>query len=391
MRVLHVIPSVSAVHGGPSQALALMEEGLSAAGVSVTTATTDDDGPSRRLKRNARAAERHGAKRIYFRKSTEFYKTAPTILPWLWRNVRRFDVLHIHALFSFTSIAAGCVAHWRGVPYIVRPLGTLSKYGATARRPWLKRLSLAMIDGPVLRHAEAVHFTSEAEWEEAKPLNLSLRGVVIPLAVKEEQRGDAQLLLQDYPLLRDGAIVLCLSRLDPKKNIEGLLRAFAIVRARRQDVALLIVGDGPRPYVNRLKMLAQTLDVSPYTVWLGHVEGARKAAAFAAAHIFALPSLSENFGSAAAEAMLAGLPCVLGQGVAIAKQAELAGASITVTPEPESIAKGVTELLANEPRRDCMGKRARQFARQEYSVQRMTDRLTALYRRIGRGNGREVP
>ena len=145
---------------------------------------------------------------------------------------------------------------------------------------------------------------------------------------------------------------------------------------------LLIAGDGQPEYARSLKKLAQTLGVEPYVVWLGHVEGAQKAAAFAAAQVFVLPSLSENFGIAAVEAMLAGLPCVLGQGVAIARQAMRAGASITVTPEPESIARALMELLADKPRREAMGRRAREFAEQEYSVQTMAGRLTALYRRI---------
>ena len=260
MRVHHIIPSVSDVHGGPTEILALMEESLSAAGVSVTTATTDDEGPGCRLPIESRPAELHGAKRIYFRKLLDFYKVAPTMLPWLWHNVPSFDVVHIHALFSFTSVAAALVASWRGVPYIVRPLGTLNQYGMTQRRPWLKRLSMAMLESRILRRAAAVHFTSETEWEEAKALNLSLRGIVIPLAVRPGEQGKEQSLLEQHPALRGRQIVLYLSRLDPKKNIEGLLRAFASVRAERDHVALLIAGGGPADYVATLKTLATKLE-----------------------------------------------------------------------------------------------------------------------------------
>ena len=100
--------------------------------------------------------------------------------------MRNFDVVHIHSLFSFTCVAAALIASWRRVPYVVRPLGTLSEYGVTQRRPWLKRLSLAILEARILRHAAAVHFTSEAEREEAMKLNLPLQGVVIPLAVEAE-------------------------------------------------------------------------------------------------------------------------------------------------------------------------------------------------------------
>ena len=51
MRVLHVIPSLAAAHGGPSRAMGLFEQALSLAGVQMEIATTDDDGPGRRLLR----------------------------------------------------------------------------------------------------------------------------------------------------------------------------------------------------------------------------------------------------------------------------------------------------------------------------------------------------
>lgn len=387
MRVLHIIPSVSDVHGGPTEILALMEESLSAAGVSVTTATTDDEGPGCRLPIESRPAELHGAKRIYFRKLFDFYKVAPTMLPWLWHNVPSFDVVHIHALFSFTSAAAALVASWRGVPYIVRPLGTLNQYGMTQRRPWLKRLSMAMLESRILRRAAAVHFTSETEWEEARALNLSLRGIVIPLAVRPGEQGEEQSLLEQHPALRGRQIVLYLSRLDPKKNVEGLLRAFASMKAERDDVALLIAGDGRPDYVASLKALATKLELDDRVMWLGYVAGAQKSAAFAAASVFVLPSLSENFGMAAAEAMLAGLPCVLGEAVAIAKESELAGASLTVTPDSVSIAEALTKIISSKQMRQEMGRRAYQFAQNEYSVQAMADRLIALYRTTGSGRG----
>ena len=188
----------------------------------------------------------------------------------------------------------------------------------------------------------------------------------------------------------DRQIVLYLSRLDPKKNLENLLQAFAEVRAQQHDAVLVIAGEGRPDYARSLKELVQTLGLEPHVIWLGHVGGGQKAAVLAAAQIFVLPSLSENFGLAAVEAMLAGVPCVLGQGVAIAAEAMRAGASITVTQEPGSIARVLVELLSDEPRRTAMGVRAREFAEQEYSLHAMAGRLTALYRRIGRDPARVI-
>ena len=100
---------------------------------------------------------------------------------------------------------------------------------------------------------------------------------------------------------------------------------------------------------------------------------ARKANALAAGHVFVLPSLSENFGIAAAEAMLAGLPCVLGCDVAIAQQVQEAGAGIVVSSEPSAVACALTELLADDAQRSALAERAREFARQVFYTLWPTD------------------
>jgi glycosyltransferase involved in cell wall biosynthesis len=368
--------------------LAVMEAAVTDAGAQVTTATTDDNGPGRRLAMDARPSRSNGANRFYARKWLDFYTIAPGIVPWLWQNVRRFDVVHIHALFSFSSIAAAIVARARGVPYIVRPLGTLMTYGISQRRPWLKRLSLAFIEGPILRASAAVHFTSKTECDEAGELGIPLRGVVIPLGVKQQSE-DRETSTCDFPMVSDRYRLLFLSRLDPKKNVEGLLRAVADL-GRRNRINLMIAGDGPAEYVVSLKHLARSLGISQQVFWLGHVEGPSKAAAFAAADVFVLPSFSENFGIAAVEALLSGLPCVLGQGVAIAKDVEAAGAGLVTAPDPAAIAQALEQLLSNHALRSELGARAKAFAERKYSTRAMAEQLVALYEGIRDGAGQAL-
>jgi glycosyltransferase involved in cell wall biosynthesis len=268
------------------------------------------------------------------------------------------------------------------VPYVVRPLGTLNQYGVTQRRPWLKQLSLKLVEGPILRHAAAVHFTAEAEREDAEGLGVPMRGVVIPLGIEPFSQGDALVLLGHHPSLKNCRLLLFLSRLDPVKNMEGLLQAYSSCSKALPDTRLLIAGDGEAGYVASLKELAGELGLSDRVVWLGHVEGAQKAAALAAAHGFVLPSFSENFGIAAAEALMAGLPCVLGKGVAIAGEVADAGAGVATSPEPEAIAQALREVLTDDDRRIEMGRRAAALARERYSLDAMGARLHELYSRI---------
>lgn len=374
---------MSAVHGGPSRAIRLMEQCLLARGVAVETATTDDDGLGRRNgKACGLALVENGVTRRYFRKWREFYKLSPGFARWIVGNVGNYDLVHIHALFSFTSTVAAWAARRAGVPYVIRPLGTLNRYGVEQRRPWLKALSLRMIEGPILRHAAAVHFTAAAEMQEAAALGVPLRGVVIPLGIGPAAPGDAAMFLARFPELKNCRLLLFLSRLDPKKNVEGLLRAFKLCSASVPDLRLVIAGDGDAAYVAGLKALADQLELADRMVWLGYVEGTYKADVLAAAQVFVLPSFSENFGIAAAEALLAGLPCVLGKGVAIAGEVAQAGAGIVAGPEPVEVARGLRDMLADTSGLAEMGRRAAVLARERYSLEAMGAGLHGLYSKI---------
>ena len=382
LRTLHVIPSVALSDGGPSRAIGLMEEALAAAGVNMEVATTDYDGPGRRLPGpfDDQGLLARGAVppvRRHFPLLTHFYKTSPALARWLWRHVTDYDVVHIHALFSFSSLMAAWAARWHGVPYVVRPLGTLTHYGVTQRRPFIKRLSLRWLEGPILQHAAAVHFTAAAEQDEAMRLGLPLRPVVIPLAVATLPPPDTDGLLARFPALATPGYLLFLSRLDPKKNLESLLKALVRLTLAHPTLHLAVAGDGDPAYVTQLQALAQTLGVAERVTWTGFVDAGLKSAVLSRASVFVLPSFSENFGIAAAEALSAGLPCVLGQGVAIAEAVQAAGAGVSVAPTVEAVASGIETLLRTAD--NDIREAARRFAQYHYSVSGLGRGLKRLY------------
>jgi glycosyltransferase involved in cell wall biosynthesis len=379
LRVLHVIPSLSPRDGGPSKAIGIMERALSEAGVAVTTLTTDHDVGLQAISHVP--ASENGARRIYAHKWLDPYKVAPGLVPRLIDAVQDHDVVHIHALFSFASTAAAWVARRYRVPYVLRPLGTLSTYGMLARRPALKRLSLALIEKRILRGAAAVHFTSQAELDEAGTLGLTMRGVVIPLGVDIAESAPAGPL--QHKALAGRRVILFLSRLDPKKNLDMLIDAVASSPMLRSSCALVVAGTGDPAYVVSLEARAASAGLSDQILWLGHVEGAEKRAALAAADVFVLPSSSENFGIAAVEALLAGVPCVLGTGVAIARDVEEAGAGVAVSPEPAAVSQALERILCPDTSiRHRMALAAARVAEQQFSASRMAEQLVTLYENV---------
>jgi glycosyltransferase involved in cell wall biosynthesis len=356
-----------------------MERALSRSGIDVTTLTTDHDMWDESSVSDRMPAIANGCRRVYARKWITPYKVAPGLALYLARHIRNYDVVHIHALFSFASTVAAWIARFSGVPYIVRPVGTLNAYGLAKRRRRMKRLSIALIERSILRHASAIHFTSQAELDEARASGLVFAPTTIPLGVEADDAKPADTAEAAISLPAGLLVVLFLSRLDPKKNLEVLIDAFASSPQLQQRAVLLIAGSGDRTYVDTLKRRAGALGGTEHIVWLGHVSGGFKRAAFAAADVFVLPSLSENFGIAAVEALRASVPCVLSSEVAIAGEIEKAGCGLSIRPDTSAVASALQRLLFDDSLRMCMAKKAREFAEREYSSETMAKRLIELY------------
>src|SRR5262245_43443178 len=394
MRILHVIPSVSSKHGGPSVALAAMVRGLAECGVSVDVATTDDDGPDSRLDVPlGLPVFRDGIKYIHFRKQTEFYKVSLDLSRWLKRSVAQYDLVHVHALFSYASDAAARQAYRQRVPYIIRPLGVLNRWGMMNRRPWLKGMSFRTVETPLLRHAAAIHFTHRQAQAEAGRLGLKTRPIVIPLGIdlNEFARLPERTLLQErFPDLAGRWIILFLSRIDPKKGIELLLEAFAQVARKFPQTALVVAGSGDPNYTARLQAKAGRLLPPGRIVWTGSLQGREKLAAYAAADVFVLPSHSENFGVVVVEAMAAGRACIVSDEVALAEEIAAARAGMAVQCNAGDIARAMSKLLTDDSLRRSCARNARRLAGECFGVHAMSQRLIALYGELIRtpGQGR---
>lgn len=374
-----------------------MAQALAERGVQVDVATTDDDGPGKRLSDvSCGSPVTHGGFRVfYFPKQTEFYKVSLPLLRWLFRHVSSFDVVHVHAVFSFSTLAAGWACQLRSVPYVVRPLGVLNAWGMENRRRWLKKGSFRLLDKPVLDHAAAIHYTSEQEAEEAARLGIRSRVAVIPLGVDLrpfQSLPPPALFTERFPETTGRPVILFLSRLDPKKNVELLLEAMAMLTATesgpirpiptRTAPVLVIAGSGEEGYVAALKSRALALGVEKSVLWAGHLEGDLKLSALAAARVFVLPSRSENFGIALLEAMTAGLPCVATREVALAADMQRIDAnclSVVSGDDSTSLVNALASLLDHPTDATVMGRRASDLVREHFSTEAMSGALSNLY------------
>lgn len=394
MRVLHVIPSVSPVRGGPSEAVLAMVRALRVQGVDAEIATTNDDG-DRELAVPLDELTTHAGVPVRFfarfspplRPVREFAYSRP-LSRWLATAVVDYDLLHVHAVFSFASTCAMRLARQRRVPYLNRPLGQLCVW-SLRQRALKKRVYLALAERANLRDAAALHFTTEQEQIEAEVLGLGTRGFVAPHGIEVPARlPDARARLRE----RLGApaetkIVLFLSRLHPKKGLEVLIPALA--RVTDPQLIFVLAGSAESPAFDAQveRWLAES-GLAARTRRVGFASGEWKQTLLQGADLFALTSHSENFGIAVVEAMAAGLPVVVTPGVALADEVARFGAGLVPALDIDAVAAALVELLADAGRREPMGRSGQRLVHERFSWPVAASRIVEQYRMILEQGGR---
>lgn len=389
LRVLQIVPSISLVYGGPSQMVRGLSAALAHAGAEVTVLTTDSNGdidqPPLDVPLNQPVAE-DGYTVRYFRCSPfRRYKFSIQLLQWLANHAQDYDIAHIHALFSPVSSAAATVARWRKLPYILRPLGTLDPADLKKKRQ-LKQLYVALLEGPNLAGAAAIHFTSQQEADVSERFGLTTHDWVIPLGVTPPA-GDGVVepsIRERFGIAPATPIVLFMSRIDPKKGMDLLIPALETLATEGLDFHVIVSGANPqdRAYEQSIQQRFNTSSLVQRTTVTGFVSGELKQAILHAADLFVLPSYYENFGIAVAEAMIAGKPVVISDQVYIWRDIQQSQAGWVTPCQVEPLTAALRSAI-QQPE-DCRqrGLRARQLAEEKYSWSAIADQMLHAYRTL---------
>jgi glycosyltransferase involved in cell wall biosynthesis len=156
---------------------------------------------------------------------------------------------------------------------------------------------------------------------------------------------------------RDNPIrLICVSRLIKRKGIKYLLQALAGLD--RQGMELVVVGKGPRE--KDLKKLCLQLDLSSNVTFMGYVPRMKLPAVYRSADIFVLPTLSDSFSMAFAEATACGLPIISTRTGGIPEIVEDGKNGILVRPgDVDRLRKAIEMLVAEDEIRRYMATKSK--------------------------------
>jgi glycosyltransferase involved in cell wall biosynthesis len=318
------------------------------------------------------------------------------------------DVLSVHGLWEYCSIAAQRWHRRTGRPYIVHPEGMLEPW-ALRNAKWKKRIAALLYENQHLRGAACLRALSGAEARSIRSYGLDNPICVIPNGVDLPELADdpklngssavVSAVLSGSPgyAQRLGAlrtahatatglrtfgqgrkILLYLGRLHPKKNVANLIRAWNETSNSQpwsDSWVLAIAGWDQGGYEGELKRIAASTSV----VFLGPQFGAEKNECYRECDAFILPSLSEGLPMTVLEAWAYAKPvlmtpeCNLSEGFSVE-------AALRIGSTPEQIVDGLKRLIEmSDADRRAMGARGRNLVATQFSWPRIGEQMRAVY------------
>lgn len=299
-------------------------------------------------------------------------------------ELKKADVVHLHCVWSPTTLQIAAAARQMKVPYVISLHGMLDDW-CMAQRAMKKRAFMAMGGRRLLEGAARVHSTAQAELDQSSKWFPKGTAAIIPYLMDLEPYrhlpGEG-LAREAFASLKDRSepTILFLSRIHYKKGIEHLIRAAKVLEERGFGGKVIIAGTGDEGYVRGLNDLAKELGVAKRIEFVGQVTGATKLSMYQNADVFVLPTSQENFGLVLIEAMSCGTPIITTKGVDIWKDVLESGCAAVVDQNPEAIADSVMAMLGDQEKYAAMREKARPWVMRTYSESRLIGQYEQLYR-----------
>lgn len=175
--------------------------------------------------------------------------------------------------------------------------------------------------------------------------------------------------------------LLYVGRIDPRKGIAVLLEAMAVLRSKRDDVRLKLIGGNPASGLSdRFRRQTEKLGLQSCVEFLEEVPWDQIPQHMAEADVFVLPSLYESFGVVLVEAMACGLPIVATRCGGPSELVEEETGRLVEVADVKGLAEALDELIQDH--RSFDREAIRRCAEQKYDYRHVAARIHKVYETV---------
>lgn len=361
------------MYGGPTMSVSKLSEQMLGAGCEIEVFTTTANGNTELPVVPNKKTAVDGVPVTYFKRITKDHShLSPSLLRSLWLNVRKYDVVHIHAWWNLVSVLSCLVTVMRKVPVVVSPRGTLSAYSFTNRNNLPKKL-LHQLLGKYLLRRSYIHVTSVRE-------KAGIEGIIQP---KQIINIPNFVVLGNTVFKAEKPVTGCLellffSRVEEKKGLDILFNA---LRSVSIPYHLTIAGDGDPEYIERLKALSVQNEISGNVNWIGF-QGANKFDLLQQYDVMVLPSHDENFGNVVIESLSVGTAVLISENVGLADYVAENKLGWVCTLDEDNISGFIIRIGGEKARLSEIRKQAPGKIRKDFSEETLVKEYMDMYNQI---------
>jgi glycosyltransferase involved in cell wall biosynthesis len=255
------------------------------------------------------------------------------------------DLVVLHQVYTFSTLLGYIYAKKYGIPYAIEPHGSLTKYHESDSK-LIKTLAKWILISKILREANAIIVTCERERDD---LNLSFQAKAYQIGYGADWSQIANKATQRPTISSDNLRIVFSGRFDKKKNLPLVIQAMPQILDKYPDLILDIAGSGNTNEVKKLQSLISSLKLENSIQFHGWIDKAKMRDLFAFAKLLVLPSENENFALVVAEALSAGVPCVVSKYVGTSDiVAKHHAGEIIKELTPTSVADGILKVLQGD-------------------------------------------
>ena len=371
MNILFITPSYKPayIYGGPVVVIARLAESLVKLGHSVTVYTTTANGKEELPVVLNQATTVDGVRVFYFARITKDH-THISVALWkqLRKYIRDFEVVHIHSWWNLLAMGAAYICMQKGVVPVLSPHGMFSRYILQTNNSGVKKI-LHNVIGRKLLSKTILHVSTSMELRESREIIPGWQGKVIPNLVS--------LSPSSFERKRNDVFTIgFLSRIDPKKGLDILLKAVSQVSF---PYRLLVAGSGEETYIQSLHQLAKELEIEENIEWVGWKKGSEKFDYLAGLDLFALISHSENFAIVVIESLSVGTPVLISDQVGLLEYVSNHDFGWITTTDVATVTKTVTTIYNDKQKREAIQTKAPAVIADEFDDEKLTEEYIALY------------
>lgn len=347
MKIIHIIENLDDTYGGPAKSVPYLAKGLDGLGIEQTLVSIKyhENESNEVISKNDLvwlAFSYDYIKKIRYSKELKNY------LIGVCENKKGL-ILHIHNLWNYIPFISYTIAKRFKIPYVVAIRGSLYPWSLQQGKIQ-KKIAWNLFQKNALNCASCIHVTDIEELKAVRNLGITSPIALVPNGINLDEfnnMNNKQISKQNLKLEKDKKYILFLSRVHPKKGLEFLVQAWSDLAKKNKNWDLLIVGPiYDEKYYQNIKQLLVRCELDSRVYFKGMINGQDRIDAYSASDLFVLPSHSENFGIAIAEAMAAKLPVITTQGTPW-KEIQEYDAGWWSELNLENITKSLQEALAS--------------------------------------------